>query len=232
MLDQIRNALLASGTRPLFVGVDGVDTSGKTTLADELVESFDDRGPGSSAIRSSIDGFHHPRARRHRRGRESGEGYYQDTFDYAALSAELLEPLSAPAPATYRVETFDLAADAVIDSEPADVPDRPILVLDGVFLQRSELRRYWTLVVYLHCSFDEVIRRARVRDVANFRDADHVERIYRRRYIPGQQLYIRECAPALGAHIVIDNTDFAAPLVVTDPDARAALHESALAFRP
>lgn len=65
---------------PARVALDGVDGAGKTHLADELV------GPlsrsGRQIIRASIDGFHYPRAHRYKRGRESADGYFHDSFNY------------------------------------------------------------------------------------------------------------------------------------------------------
>jgi uridine kinase len=232
LLDHLAGTIASTTTRPLLVGIDGVDASGKTTLANQLADLLSGRPADASVIRSSIDGFHHPRVRRHRRGRESAVGYYLDTFDYDAVRTELLEPLSDSGGRKYRVGTFDLAADAPTDSAAIDVPEHVVLIADGVFLQRPELRRFWTLVVFLHCSFDEVIRRARVRDLANFQDGDHLERTYKGRYIPGQQIYIDQCAPAINADIVIDNTRLNAPSLIRTDEERAAIHAAALAFRP
>ncbi len=60
----------------LRVAVDGRTASGKTTLADELGVAVE--AAGRPVVRTSIDGFHRPRAERHARGRYSAEGYYHD----------------------------------------------------------------------------------------------------------------------------------------------------------
>ena len=73
---------------PARVALDGVDGAGKTHLADELV------GPlsrsGRQIIRASIDGFHYPRAHRYKRGRESADGYFHDSFNYGQMRSQLL----------------------------------------------------------------------------------------------------------------------------------------------
>jgi uridine kinase len=63
---------------PIRVAVDGPDAAGKTVLADELGEALVARG--RAVIRASVDGFHRPRER-YRRGPDSPEGYYEDSFD-------------------------------------------------------------------------------------------------------------------------------------------------------
>ena len=64
---------------PARIGIDGVDGAGKTSLADELVRPLEARG--RSVIRASVDHFHNPRAVRYAAGRQSPEGYFQDSFD-------------------------------------------------------------------------------------------------------------------------------------------------------
>src|SRR5918912_955294 len=85
---------------PVRVAIDGPDAAGKTTLADELAAGL--RGRGRETIRASIDGFHRPRAARYRRGPGSPERYYEDSFDYAALHKELLDPLRPHGSRRYR----------------------------------------------------------------------------------------------------------------------------------
>lgn len=53
--------------RPVLLGVDGVDGSGKTTFAARLAEGFRDRGRAVEVVH--LDDFLSPRAIRYRRGR-------------------------------------------------------------------------------------------------------------------------------------------------------------------
>jgi uridine kinase len=45
-------------------------------------------------IRASVDGFHNARALRYERGRHSPEGYFENSYNYAALNQYLLDPLT------------------------------------------------------------------------------------------------------------------------------------------
>lgn len=49
---------------------------------------------GVVTVRVSLDGFHHPAAVRHRRGRHSPEGFFLDSYDYAAFRRLVLDPLA------------------------------------------------------------------------------------------------------------------------------------------
>jgi len=82
---------------------------------------------------------------------------------------------------------------------------RAILVIDGVFLLRPELRELWTFSVYLRVSPEETLRRAHRRDLGLFGSAEEVERRYLGRYLPGQALYRQEADPEARAHILVDN---------------------------
>jgi uridine kinase len=65
------------------IAVDGIDAAGKTTLADRL-------GALLQAHRVCIDDFLRPEDERYARGVDSPEGYYEDSFDFAAFRDAVL----------------------------------------------------------------------------------------------------------------------------------------------
>lgn len=177
------------------MAIDGVDASGKTTLADALARDC------PRVLRASIDGFHRPRALRFPPGKSSAEACYHDTFDVDAFKAVLLDPFVRGEPV--RTAVFDVLADVPVDAAPVTPEEDALLVVDGVFLLRPELADCWDLTVHLIISDDEVLRRARRRDDG---DPHEIERRYRERYLPAQDLYRTECSPAECADVVLDNT--------------------------
>lgn len=184
-----------------IVAIDGVDGAGKTTFADRLAELL------PAAIRSSVDGFHRPRAVRYRQGRDSPRGFLDDSYDYDALRTRLLEPFRAgPACET---AVFDHATDTPVSSR-APVTPASVLVLDGIFLLRDELRAYWDYSVFLRVGFGETYARMATRDGCP-PDPEHPAN---RRYVEGQRLYLRRYDPEAHASVVIDNTDPASPFFV------------------
>jgi uridine kinase len=169
------------------VGVDGVDGAGKTTFADALAAHL--RTAGRPVVRVSADDFLHPRAVRHRRGRDSPEGFFHDSYDLDRLRLDVLEPPWQQA-------------------RPGSV-----LVLDGMFLHRDELVGTWDVSVLLDVPFEETARRMSVRDGSN-PDPQHPSM---RRYVEGQRLYFRLCDPRGRASVVVDNTDPERPRIVAAP---------------
>lgn len=210
-----RLAEMISGVRcghPVRVGIDGVDAAGKTTLADELVRPLVDRG--RPVVRASVDGFHLPRARRMRRGAMSGEGYYRDSFDHARLIGALLAPLGRDGDLRIRRSVFDHRADSAVEAPLETVARDAVLLFDGVFLHRPELRAYWDFTVFVRVGFDVSTARAETRDVGLFGSARKVRARYRERYVPGQRIYLREVDPERHASVVVDNEAPSDPTIV------------------
>ena len=204
----MENILTLVQNRPLLVTVDGIDAAGKTVLAGELADKL--RGSGAQVIEASIDGFHNPRAIRYKRGAESPEGYYRDSFNTEALKMLLLDPLKT-GDLRYKAKAFDYTIDKGIVSPLLDAESGSILVFDGVFTHQSELRDYWDYSIYLHIDEEESIQRGLIR---NPRDEDEARRRYKIRYIAGQRLYQAEAEPRKHANIVIDNNDPENPVIL------------------
>lgn len=210
ILQQVANEILAlRSNHPLRVAIDGIDAAGKTTLADELVPLIEKHG--RPVIRASIDGFHRPRTERYRQGPHSPQGYYEDAFDYASLQAALLYPLGPTGNGWYRRAVFDFRTDTPLATDEEHSPPDAVLLLDGVFLLRSELHYLWDYHIFVQVDFGEALRRAMVRDQSLFGDANAVQIRYHQRYIPGQQLYFQRDNPQERADVIIDNDDPTSP---------------------
>jgi uridine kinase len=194
--------------RIIRVGIDGVDGAGKTMFATELAYKL--QTSGRPVIRATVDGFHNPRAIRYARGRSSPEGYFADSYNYAALRAALLDPLSPEGSGRYRTAVFDHRADLPVEMPEQEAMPASILVFDGIFLHRPELRDCWDFSVFLKVRFDVSVARCARRDGTS---PDPSE-VANRRYVEGQKLYLCACEPWACATLVIDNNDLAQPFIV------------------
>lgn len=196
------------GSRVVRVGIDGVDGAGKTIFGDELARTLAVSGRG--IIRASVDSFHNPRAQRYRQGRQSPEGYFQDAYDYGQLRAALLDPLSPGASGRYRTAVFDHHTDQPVTMPEAQAAAGDILIFDGIFLHRPELRGYWDYSIFLQVDVAISIPRSAQRDAT----APDPRATENRRYVVGQQIYLHTCDPQLFASIVINNESLEAPFIV------------------
>ena len=196
---------------PVCVAVDGVDASGKTTLADELAPSIE--ALGRQVIRASVDGFHNPTAIRRRRGPTSPEGYYLDSFNHHDLIRSLLQPLGPGGSLMFRRAVFDFRSDEPVETPQERAQDDAVLIFDGVFLLRPELRELFDFSIFLRVDLKIALDRAEARDLPLFGTAEAVRRRYQTRYFPGQQLYLEQVRPELLASVVINNNDPMRPIV-------------------
>jgi uridine kinase len=193
----------------LRVAVDGRGASGKTTFADELACAI--RRRGHPAIRASVDHFLRPRAERYARGRYSAEGYYLDARDHIAIRRLLLDPLGPGGDGVYCTMSFDEGRDQPIEQMPATAAPGSILVVDGTFLQRPELRDAWDFVIFLDVSAAVAESRALERDAPRLGGLDAARALYKQRYLPAYATYEGASQPMANADAIVGHDEFAAP---------------------
>lgn len=193
--------------RSVRVAVDGMDGSGKTTFATQLAAALRDRG--RSVVHVSADDFHHVTAIRHRRGRDSAEGFWLDSYDYQALAENVLNPFAPDGSRRYRPGVHNVATDELLDLPWQTAPARAVLLVDGLFLHRDELAGVWDFSVFLDAPFEVTVARMAKRD-GSHPDPRHPSVA---RYVEGQRLYFAACSPWRRADLVIDNTNVASPTI-------------------
>ncbi len=200
------------------MAIDGVDGAGKTTFADELARVL--TAAGRVTIRATVDGFHHARAHRYRRGQHAWEGFWLDAFDVEQLRSELLDPLQQSGSGRYRRAVHDLATDQSLDLPYEVAPLGAVLLLDGVFLHRPELVDCWDLSVFLEVPFGVSVKRMAARDGTDpDPDSPGV-----RRYVQAQRHYLGAVSPRARATIVIDNSDLEQPVLIHSRASSLASH--------
>jgi uridine kinase len=209
-------AAVPAGRSPdcVRVGVDGVDGAGKTMFADDLARTL--LAQGRPVVRVSLDDFHNPRTIRYRMGRDSPDGYWLDSYDYARFRTDVLDPLGPNGSRRFRPRAHDLSTDAALDDPWLRAARGAVLVADGLFLQRPELAGAWELVVFLDVPFAVSVARMAARDGTE-PDPAHPSM---RRYVEGQRRYLRECTPQRRADVLVDNADPTRPLLLRTPRIR------------
>lgn len=198
-------ALIRPRAGRVLVAIDGIDGSGKTTFADDLADLL--RESGLTVIRISLDDYLNPQSKRYAQGRFSGKGYFEDSYDYQRFTEEVLEPLSSEGSGRYRTAGYDRQAERELSSPWQVAPDDAVVLIDGLFMHRSDWcrtsgRKLWDLSVWLEVPFDEALRRRAARDggSADLADPDNA------RYVEGQELYLSNCDPRSRADLVINAT--------------------------
>ncbi len=86
-----------------------------------------------------------------------------------------------------------------------------MLLFDGVFVLREELREFWDFSIFVDAGFDVTLARALERDLSLFGSERAVRERYESRYIPGERLYLERWRPRERADAVVRNDEPANP---------------------
>ena len=188
------------GKGRIIIAVDGVDGAGKTEFANALADQL---AIGHRAVfRASMENFHYPRAFRWARGRDSAEGFYRDSFDYPTFKRMLSEPFRTGWIGSFNLRAFDLRRDLPFEPVWSSGPKDAFLIVDGVFLNRPELRGVWNFSIWLDVDPEVAAARMLERDGISANP---------QRYRDGQKLYLAEVKPRELASVIVDNSDFDHP---------------------
>jgi uridine kinase len=190
--------------------VTGVDTAGKTRFARALADALEAVGRRVQLVHA--DDFHRPRAERYTGTGDEADAYYERSFDLPLLIDRVLEPARAERSLDVTLELLDVVTDRRDVRRSYRAGPDAVLLVEGVFLLRPELRHYWDFAILLEAPAAVVHERARDRDVPVF--GDDVLRKYRDKYLPAQGRYTLASRPRERAHVVIDNADWREPRIL------------------
>lgn len=202
--------------KPLLVGINGIDGSGKTSIARNITEYLSDIG--KSVITVSIDDFHNCKKKRYARGSDSPEGYYYDSMNFEEFKTKLLEPIKQALEFPIKVysKTFDLHSDKAQNIENSVLEDS-IVIVEGVFLFKPDMIDFFNVKIFIDAKRKVITERMIVRDLASDATSLEIEN-YRTRieqkYMAGQDIYLSESDAKNKADIVIDNNDYKNPIIV------------------
>ncbi|USQ75167.1 uridine kinase [Ornithinimicrobium cryptoxanthini] len=214
LVDLLSMMLSVHPGQRVLIGIDGVDGAGKSRLAAELV-ALAPHVAGREVRSVSIDGFHHPRARRHARG-TGPETFYQDSYDYEAFRASVLRPFRVGE--DYVPAVHDVRTDHAVSPAPVTASDDALLLVDGIFLRRPELAAEWDATLLVLVPLSVSVPRGNARFEGRPEGADDPAHEANARYVGGQQLYLQQ-ARLHPPTWILDNTDLQRPaLLEPDPE--------------
>jgi uridine kinase len=126
-----------------MVGIDGQGGSGKSTLAQELADAL----PGAVEIVHGDDFYSDvPESEKVSLSPEQG---YESYFDWRRLRSEVLAT-ARESSATLRYQRYDWTTAMLSDWVDAVMPD--VVIVEGVYTVRSELREYYDVTVFVQAS--------------------------------------------------------------------------------
>ena len=171
--------------RTTMVAIDGLTCAGKSTLAGQVAGALGD------ATVVSLDDFYRPAGAKERAilgPRESYDRY----FDWKRLLGDVLTPLSSQSRARYR--RHDWVNDRL--AEWHEVVPRKVVVVEGVYSTRPELRPHFGVLVYVDAPREVRLARLLARGYPDMSWADH--------WMAGEDWYVKHVRPTLHVALVVD----------------------------
>jgi len=195
--------------KPVLIGIDGTDGSGKSRFAANLAACFADH-TDRCVVMSSVDFFHNPKSVRHQDCKPTHISFFEDSFNYSALQKKLLDPIKHLSGKAFYRKHFDHKIDREVDCPSEIARTNILLIFEGIFVHRDEIKDYWDFSVFLDVPFEETYRRMAERDGCSPNPVCESNA----RYYLGQKLYIDTCNPKKRASMIVDNTDYDNPIVI------------------
>lgn len=173
--EQVRQNLAGDSGAPVFLGVSGIDCSGKTTLAKALLARATAEGLNSRLLMA--DDFFIPEADR-QSAPEPHIEWFENTFDHTAFVGSIRS-----------LKQND---------------DAQLVIGEGVFLFRQELVSLWDLKVWMEMSAERSIRCGMDRDAEFFGSPENARAEYLKRFIPAHEHHLKRDNPVEQAHFVFE----------------------------
>jgi hypothetical protein len=128
------------------IGFDGAASARPDALADALIDPL--RVRGRAAFRVDLGDFLRPASVRLELGRTNADSFYEQWFDLAALSREVLRPLGEGGSGRIVTTFWNPQTDRSTRPSPVDVPEGGVLLLSGPLLIGAGLE----LDLIVHCA--------------------------------------------------------------------------------
>jgi len=183
-----------------IIAVDGIRGSGTAEFADALADALREHGTTRDGgpvevVRASIEAFRHPPEQTDAEGVQSGAPSLPGGYDYEAFRRLLVDPFRSGG-GTFVVAPGPAGGGTGSPERRIAAPDA-LLLVDGVFLHRSEVRGIWNFSLWIQVPRELADERAEGPGTAT-----EAERRNRDR-----DLYWRDADPRSAATAIVDNTD-------------------------
>ena len=173
--------------RTTLVAIDGLTCAGKSTLAGQVAGALQD------AAVVDVDDFYR-RLSAEERALLGPKQSYDRYFDWERLIQDVLVPLSRRSPARYRRYDWNTGSFA----EWRQIEPRSVVIVEGVYTTRPELRPYFSVMVYVDAPRD--VRLARLLD-RGYPDVSWVDH-----WMAAEDWYVENMHPAKQVALVVHSS--------------------------
>lgn len=176
-----------------ILGIDGLSRSGKTTLTKKLVTHLQDKQIPVCLFH--MDDYIVEKRKRYNTGYEAWYEYYHLQWDVTWLKENFFQQLKQSK--ELRLLTYDDGSDTQ-RLEVNKIPNTCVILIEGVFLQRSDWRRFFDSIIYLESSREKRFARESEDTQRN------IEKL-QNRYWKAEDYYLEVETPLAQATFIIQN---------------------------
>lgn len=186
----------------LLVGISGIDASGKGFIA-EKIKNFLLALKFNVAV-INVDGWLNlPQIRFN--SANPAENFYKKGLRFFEMFTKLILPFQ-------QNRSVNLIADFAEETASEFrkyqyfYQDIDIILLEGIFLFKTEFLRLFDLKIWIECSFETALNRAVKRSQENL-SPDETIRAYQTIYFPAQKIHFKKDKPKMSADLIFDNDE-------------------------
>lgn len=187
-------------SRALLVAISGIDGSGKGHVSARLAAALRRRGWRTAVL--NVDGWLRLPAERFSDANPGGH-FYRNALRFDEMFSSLVLPLRDQR--RVRV-TMDFVEETAAQSRrhTYEFHEVDVILLEGIFLLKRELRAHYDLSIWIDCSFRTALARAIARAQEGLGPEQTVQ-AYRSIYFPAQVRHLLHDRPRDAAMMIIDN---------------------------
>ena len=183
-----------------LVAISGIDGAGKGFVASRLASQLEQRGRRVALV--GVDGWLNLPAVRFSET-DPAEHFYRHAFRFDEMFERLILPLrerrSIRLEADFAEETATAYRKHLYQWDDVDV-----VLLEGIYLLRSEFLPRYDLAIWIDCTFETAIERAIARGQEGL-PPEETARAFRTIYLPAQEIHFRADDPRGAADLVVPN---------------------------
>lgn len=200
-MDIIKNVIKKQKRDEAFlIGMDGLGGAGKTTFAEKLKRNLEFNG--FHVVLLHMDDFIHPQKIRYSAKQDEWICYYDKQWRYDYVIENILYPIHLGETIDQNIEIYDKKNDTY-EKRHVSIGSNTIVMLEGVFIQRPELKMFFDFVVYMDVPKDKRLERVLLRDTY-IGDRIKIQEKYEKRYFPAEDFYMKSCSPIANADYVME----------------------------
>jgi uridine kinase len=173
-----------------LVAISGIDGSGKSTIATQLVDTLN--STNLNTVLFTIDLWHYPQDVRFSQ-ENPGDHFYQNAFRFDTLFNSVIEPLKQTRSIDVEVDLLDFLKDSYYKHR-FNYKNVDVILLEGIFILKQDLRHHYDLSFWIECSFETALKRAILRNQEGLYEQELIAD-YETIYFPAERVHLTKDNP-------------------------------------